>query len=136
MKKGEKQEVLNKIEHIDIKSLYEQYGLVNVLSVLADSWPIEKMISYFSKLEFEKQSKNRINVIATSFYRAYDGGTERVNAELMNLWVQMGYRVILLTEEPEHELDYSYPETVKRVVVPNYNDFSKRLEVIKTVCEE
>lgn len=136
MKKGEKQGVLNKIKHIDIKSLYEQYGLVNVLSVLADSWPIEKMISYFSKLEFEKQSKNRINVIATSFYRAYDGGTERVNAELMNLWVQMGYRVILLTEESEHELDYSYPETVKRVVVPNYSDFSKRLEVIKTVCEE
>jgi len=136
LKKSGNQEILEKIEHVGIDNLYEQYGLVNVLSELADSWPLEKMVSYFSKIKFEKKSKSSIKVIATSFYRAYDGGTERVNAELMNLWVQMGYRVILLTEEPVHELDYPYPQMVKRVIIPNYNDLPNRLEIIKKVCEE
>ncbi len=136
MKKSKRQEILEKCERYELKECTDQYGLVPVLSTLSEAWNVEKTTEWCSNLKLKKSKKERIKVIATSFYRAHDGGTERVNAELMDMWVQMGYQVVLFTEQPENELDFPYPSSVKRVVIPAYKDLAARLAAIKKTCEE
>ena len=97
--------------------LFDQYGKSAVLGTLSSVWSFDKALSYFERLNYNRQDRE-IRTVATSYFRAYDGGIERVNSELMKIWVDMGYNVILFTEEAENELDYQYPETVKRIVIP------------------
>lgn len=120
----------------DIQMLEEQYGCPEVFGTLAKLWSIEKTAYYFERIRNESNTIHNIKTIATSFYRAYDGGTERVNAELMNLWTRMGLNVILLTEEPENSLDFAYPDSVKRYQIPSYKELSKRLDSIERICRE
>lgn len=121
---------------VEIRKLEEQFGTSMVLGTLAKLWSIEQTACYFERLSDKPRGGHGIKTIATSFYRAYDGGTERVNAELMNLWTQMGLNVILLTEEPENPLDFEYPDSVKRYQIPSYKDLSSRLEAINRICKE
>ncbi len=116
-----------------VDQLCERHGMANVYGCLADIWSYEKTFQFGKLLSFNP-SRRKIRTIVTSYYRAYDGGVERVNAELMNLWIRMGYRVILLTEESENALDYSYPENVKRIIIPKYESFAERLSTIQQIC--
>ena len=77
-----------------------------------------------------------INVVATSYHRAYGGGVERVNAELMNLWNDMGLKVVLFTEEAENPLDFPYPSSVKRIIIPDTYDMIGRLVALQKYCLE
>ncbi len=119
-----------------LENLYQEYGVPKVLGCLAELWSFEQAATLCSQFDDQSRHLRKIKTIATSFYRAYDGGTERVNAELMTLWVKMGYRVILLTEEAENALDFPYPKEVKREILPKYAEFTKRLEVLETICKE
>lgn len=49
------------------------------------------------------------------------GGVERVISLLLPLYMEMGYRVILITEEEEDCDDYDIPKNVKRYIVPKIN---------------
>lgn len=59
--------------------------------------------------------KREVRTIATYYFRAYNGGVERVMTKLSEIWSDMGYRVLLITDEAENEHDYSYPESVTRI---------------------
>jgi len=56
-----------------------------------------------------------IKTIAAYYYRAFNGGVERVMTSLTTAWVNAGYHVVLITDEEVNELDYSYHEQVTRV---------------------
>lgn len=49
----------------------------------------------------------------------YNGGTEKVLSILLALWISMGYRVVLFTDEAENADDFKYPETVERIILKN-----------------
>lgn len=59
--------------------------------------------------------KREIKTIAAYYFRAYNGGVERVMTKLASIWCEMGYRVVIITDEPKSEQDYPYPECVARV---------------------
>lgn len=120
---------------LQIKNLSKTYGYPAVLAELAGKWTVEQTADFFAEKRGENNRAKNVKVIATSFYRGYDGGTERVNAELMKLWVKMGMQVVLLTEEPEHPYDFPYPESVKRYVIPKYESLSERLSEIQHICQ-
>ena len=127
-----------------LKALWAQYDYSDVLGELSQVWTHSKAIPFFSKLFALTPMHPELNcapvsshlTIATHYRRCYNGGVERVQAQLMNLWVEMGYRVICFTEEPENDLDYTYPSSVKRIVIPNAGDMVERLHALQNGCVE
>lgn len=59
-----------------------------------------------------------IRTVATYYHRFANGGVQRVLSLLIRLWREMGYDVVLLTDEPPSDDDYALPEGVRRVVIP------------------
>ena len=54
-----------------------------------------------------KQSK--IRTIALYYFRMYSGGIERFLSTIIPIYIQMGYRVVLFTDEYKPELEYPLP---------------------------
>ena len=121
----------------EMRELYEEYGFANVLGVLFKLWDFDKAIPFFDKMRLQVQSKKQIKTIAVFYCRAYNGGIERVNAQLVNLWLEMGFKVVFITEEEPNNLDYYYPkDKVKRIIVPNYSEMSARLNALQKIVTE
>jgi len=119
------------------KDLCSNYGYWAVLGELSTFWQYEKAVPFFEKIDFGEKKRKKIRTIATSYHKCYNGGVERVQSQLINLWVDMGYQVILITDEAPNILDYSYSDLVKRIVMPAYNSCSERLAALyKIVTDE
>lgn len=71
-----------------------------------------------------------IKTIGTYYHRMYNGGIEHIQAELIDLWISMGYQVVLYTAEPENPQDFDYDHSVKHVVISN-TDYDLRLRQLK-----
>ena len=114
-----------------------QYGFAAVLGALSDIWKMERAISFWEKYPFDSptQPEGKLS-IATFYTKAYNGGIERVQSELIKMWVKMGFQVVLITEEDHNPLDYPYPNTVKRFVIPPSNKMKQRLEAIQRIILE
>ena len=118
-----------------LSELYDEFGRADVLGALSGIWTFEKALLFFEQRGIKKHHRP-IRTIATSYRKACNGGVERVNAELMKLWMEMGYKVILFTEFPENELDYPYPSSVKRIVIPSTDKIDERLLYLEKHCKE
>lgn len=59
-----------------------------------------------------------IKTIGTYYSTLQNGGAEKVISQLIPLWVELGYRVILFTDEPPHDTDYIVDAPYTRVVLP------------------
>ena len=119
-----------------LRLMWPKFGHAIVLGELSKIWSIEKAVPFFERVNLKTNNRNEIKTIATHYRRCCNGGVERVQAQLMNLWMRGGYKVILLTEEPECNLDYSYPMDVKRVIIPTTENMTDRLTSIQKVCME
>lgn len=119
-----------------LKPLWSKYGYAAILGELSKIWPLSKAIPFFNKVNLNTNNLGEIQTIATHYRRCYNGGIERVQAQLMNLWVQMGYNVVLFTEEVENKLDYPYPPTIKRIIIPAPDKIVERLFVLQKACIE
>jgi len=80
--------------------------------------------------------KKDIKTIGTYYFRISNGGVERVMAQLMDIWVNMGYEVVLFTDQQPGEDEYRIPAGVKRVVLPgvgenNAQAFDKRIQALQ-----
>ena len=94
-------------------------GRINTLLSLIDEWN-DNLIGLVNRISFAnciKPHKRNISTVAVFFFRLYGGGTERVTASHVNLLVEMGYRVILITEEycPEKEFKIS-PKVIREFI--------------------
>ena len=128
-------EIINSTIH-ELKKLWNWYGYAKVFGELSKSWNLPKAITFFNRIDLSINSSGKISTIATHYRRCYNGGIERVQAQLMNLWVQMGYKVVLFTEEPENDLDYAYPDSVKRILIPSPDKIVERLSILERACIE
>lgn len=84
--------------------------------------------------EFNKD-KRSVRTIGTFYYKANNGGAERVVCDLANIWTEMGYKVILFTDEEVNENDYEIDKRVERVVIPvisvyEYSSIEKRIDFL------
>ncbi len=85
-----------------------------------DKCKIAKKIGRVKSTDIKEKS---IKTIALYYSRYSIGGTERVMSLLMPMFVQMGYNVVLITEEQPTENDFSLPKSVKRVILEKENSF-------------
>lgn len=81
-----------------------------------------ELIEAAENLCFMKKAVKKIVKIGVYYPRLYNGGTERVISLLMDIWAEMGYEVVLFTEEEPSEKDYPYSERVERVILNNAVD--------------
>ena len=63
-----------------------------------------------------KTSKD-IKVIGTYYHRMDNGGIQRVIAQLIPIWHDMGYEVVLFTDNEKGANDYLIPDYVSRVTI-------------------
>lgn len=64
--------------------------------------------------------KRKVKTIATYYHSIYNGGVERVLVLLCHLWTEMGYNVVVFTDDLPRPEEYELPPNVERVVIPNY----------------
>jgi glycosyltransferase involved in cell wall biosynthesis len=81
------------------------------------------------------RKKEKIKTIATFYHRMNNGGVERVSAKLIDIWLEMGYNVILLTEKPPHPDDYIPEGKVPRIILPKCTDAVSIEPRIQALCE-
>lgn len=125
----------------ELRVLFGRHGYSNVLGVLAGVWCFEDAVSFWKAIvESQKYTElfgdvenEDIKTIGTAYHKLRDGGVERVEASLMNIWVSMGLNVVCFSEEKENSNDYKYPETVKRVLFSK-NNMVDRLNVLQEQC--
>jgi glycosyltransferase involved in cell wall biosynthesis len=101
--------------------MLQSYGSVRLISALARNFwgDEEELLRRVAPAGRPRIGARRAVKNLAVFYTRYaNGGIERVLSLLLPLWVQMGYRVILVTEEPPCAKDYELPEGVARVVIP------------------
>lgn len=102
------------------------------IAELAEKYSIEEVLDFFEKhKEYIRRKSNNIKVIGVYYRRMYDGGVERVISNLIPIWMEMGYRVVLFTDERPNEKDYSYPSDVKRIIIPSPEKLLGRLQGIE-----
>lgn len=63
----------------------------------------------------------KIHSIAVYYHRMNNGGVQRVISEQIRIWVEMGYNVVLITDEGPNSSDYPIPSSVRRFSVQSYN---------------
>lgn len=119
-----------------LEKLWAKYGYAEVLGELYHQWPLEKALSFFEKMQFDAPKPKTIRTIGTYYHRGYNGGVERAQAQLITLWVSMGYRVVFFSAEPNNPLDYPYPNSVKRIQIPGGAALAERLSAIEKAVRE
>ena len=128
----------NVISETELKldKLYNEYGFARTITALSKVWSLDKACEFFYLIKPKKQNDKKPKVIATYYRRAYNGGIERVNSELMDIFIKMGYKVIFFSEEKENEFDFPYPDKVKRIIIPTSDNIYERLLSIEKHCKE
>ncbi len=60
----------------------------------------------------------KVKTIAIFYHRFYAGGVERVISEQFRYFLELGYKVVLITETPPTDADFPVPAEVSRELVP------------------
>lgn len=58
-----------------------------------------------------------MKVIGTYYHRLDNGGIQRVIAQLMPIWQDLGYKIVVFTDFEPDDNDYDLPDYVERVVI-------------------
>lgn len=61
----------------------------------------------------------KIRKIGIFYHRIYDGGVQRVISLQIPQFLEMGFKVVLFTEEIKEELEYNLLSTTERVILPS-----------------
>lgn len=111
---NKKKEKLNKV--------FEQNESADVVGSLAQLYTIEELLPLVKGLSTLQHVNKEIKIIGMFFFKMANGGTEKVCSLLSKLWIEMGYDVVLFTDEPPTTLDFYVPVEVKRVVLTHSSE--------------
>ena len=118
-----------------VTKLVKEYGADAVIGCLASSyWYNTKYISdIFDVKNILKTDKKDVRTVGMFYNRMYNGGVERVISLLTPILLKVGYKVVVITDEPEDDRDYELPAEAVRVVLENGSvsikeNYSNRLD--------
>ena len=124
--------------------------------MMVDAWGADAVVASLSKRNwFNPEGISRVLVgserlvpkggpirtVATYYHRMFNGGVQRVVSSLLRVWVDMGYNVILITDEEPNENDYPIPEEVRRFLIPSYfstdkTNYGRRATELQRILRE
>jgi glycosyltransferase involved in cell wall biosynthesis len=121
--------------------LIEAWGAVDVIPRAASLlWRKKGMVAAgVQGTESLRSTRKDVRTIGSFYYRMHNGGTERIMAKLTEIWLGMGFDVVLFTDEPPHVDDYLVPPQVGRAVLPKGNtsdQISVREDALRAALEE
>lgn len=102
---------------------------------LCDKFGVSAVISEMARLYWDDQEGllkrlplkrcgvykgKKVKRIGVYYHRLRNGGAEKVISELLVVWKQLGYELILFTDEEPTSEDYPIPEEISRRVLPSY----------------
>ena len=126
-----------------LQIMYEFWGVKDVVSLLTKRfWNSRtELAGYVGKLDILPIEKRKIKTIAFYYYSYSVGGVERVLSLLMPKFVEMGYKVILVTDKEPSENDFSLPTGVERCVVfdkdkVNGDNYPERADTWEKIIKE
>lgn len=61
--------------------------------------------------------EKNVRTVGMYYHRMYNGGIERVISVLAPMFLDMGYRVVVITDEPPRQEDFALPKEVVREVI-------------------
>jgi len=82
------------------------------------------------------KKSEEIKTVGIFYYRLTWGGVQRVISILIPMYLEMGYKVVLFTDEYFKEKEYELPANVKRVVLPpsltlKKDEYHQRAEIFQ-----
>lgn len=78
-----------------------------------------------------KCSPKTIKTIGIFYHRYALGGVQRVISLLIPMYIEMGYKVVLFTDEISEENEYELPDEVVRVVLPSSLEIKNNEYIIR-----
>ncbi len=81
----------------------------------------------------------RIKTIGIFYYRMARGGVQRVISLLLPIYLSLGYKIVLFTDEVDLESDYDIPSEIKRVKLPTSIggiEYEKRAPIFQKELED
>ena len=107
----------------ELDAMAASFGASEVVMALMDQVPSmddqARMASRLAGCASLRRRGRRIRTIGMFYYRLYNGGVERVCADLCRIWTSAGYRVVMMTDREENPDDEPLPEGVRRVILPD-----------------
>jgi len=123
--------------------MLEYWDSTNIISFIADNlddkrYEFAKQIKGAHSLEHKS---TRIRTIATYYHSIENGGIARVLCSLVYLWENMGFQVIVITDQPPSQKDYNLPATVKRFIVPDFltisgKNYDERASIMSKIIKD
>lgn len=125
---------------IDFDQVIELHGAEKVIPALVKTYwdkpsDLTRTIQEAQCLRVTKQS---VSTIAIFFHALGIGGGEKVTCDLASIWLQMGLKVIVITNTEPSEDDYKLPDGVERVTIPSFiadmkENYSKRYVALRDI---
>lgn len=123
--------------------LIQYWGVEDTVSALAESFHTNRaqLISRVCKAKCLSGRKENIKTLGVYYHRMGKGGVQRVISLLLPLYLELGYEVVLFTDEYEPDEEYPIPQKVKRVLLPSaltisYGEYRQRAKALRTACED
>lgn len=110
----------------------EKFGVKKIAHLVSGSICISPQP--FTELHSVKK-----RTIGVFYYRFHSGGVQRVISLLIPIFMRMGCRVVLITEEHEPDSEYSLPQGVARVQIPpsaKGENYQERADSLAAVLRE
>ncbi len=107
----------------------EKWGMENFLDRFGRSFGVAEIGEIATKVQGSGIIKinefDEVKTIGVYYLRLHNGGVQRVVSLLLPLYVRMGYRVVMFTDEYFPEDEYSIPDEVIRIIVPTCYEAGK-----------
>ena len=97
--------------------------LLGILSKSFWNHPAE-IVEKVSTRRKNYEAGRKVSRVAVYYNSIRNGGAQRVVAEMVQMLVNQGYYVLLVTDTPASDDDYPIPECVERVVLPRYQEMN------------
>ena len=86
------------------------------------------------------RKQKKIRTIAIFWHRMYSGGIERFLSTIIPIYIEIGYRLILITEEYKPELEYPLPppssHSFSRIILQTSRQVLKRFNEFEQIFKE
>lgn len=125
---------------IHIKQAFTSAQIVASLAANLNESNMDNILDFFFENRDKIFERNRpIKTIALYYYSMFNNGIARFLTLIIPIFLNMGYRVVLITDEIDEERDYAIPlnENFKRVVIKTpYTNMLGRLEELANYVKE
>lgn len=127
--------------------MFDNFDTAEVLSELLNYYYTsnydnkKRIIGLLKDQDIFISTKKKIKTVGTFYFRIENGGVERVLSELMSIWLDAGYQVVLFTDEIPSPIDYDYPDNIVRIILPkirtrNVSEYKKRISFFQEMMKK